>query len=901
MIPAASSSTSGGAIAWHALSPSQALDRLDSASQGLTQAESAERLRRYGPNLFQVTPPVPWWTVLAGQLRSIIVALLAAALMIALVMGDRMDAAAIGAVLLLNVVIGFATELRAHRAMEGLLVLDIKRARVWRDRVVVDVDARDLAPGDVIELDAGEAVPADARLLEANELRVTEATLTGESVPVDKRADATLEAQTPISDRSNMIFKATTAVSGRGRALVVATGMATEVGQIGALAGGIAREPTLLERRLDALGRQLAGIALVVAAGVTAIGIGQGASLGEIIQTAIALAVAAVPEGLPVVGTIAMAIGMRRMARRRALVRNLPVVETLGSATVICTDKTGTLTSGQMTVTVIRLPEREVSVSGSGYAPEGEFSVSGRLVDPARDASLRLALRIAALASRGDVVAAAGTWKAQGDPTEAALVSAARKAGLDRMLLLEEWPEIAEVPFSSERMLMATYHRTPTGIVCLVKGAPGRVLEMVERVCTAEGTRLFARGEREQLLQVNRELAMRGLRVIALAMKQAEGVTPGDLSGLTWVGFAGLKDPPAPGVAETIGTFRGAGIRTVMITGDQQLTAESIGRELGLMGETERAVDGHEVDRMSDLDLREVVGRTAAFSRVSPASKLRIVAAHQARGEVVAMLGDGVNDAAALRKADIGVAMGRGGTDLAKEAADMILEDDRFATIAAAVEEGRVIFDNVRKFVFYLFSCNLAEILVMLGAGLAGGPLPLRPIQILWLNLLTDTLPALSLAVEPGEHLVMRGPPRDPRAGILTKPMLHATAGYAALIAVCALGAYVWSLHFGTPSYGRATTMTFMTLALAQILHLGNARSEGPVTAPHRALANQAAVAAVLITLLLQVAPVPWFAQLLGLVPLTVQEWIVVIGLALIPALTGQTLKAIAHHESAPR
>jgi Ca2+-transporting ATPase len=564
---------------------------------------------------------------------------------------------------------------------------------------------------------------------------------------------------------------------------------------------------------------------------------------------------------------------------------------------VICTDKTGTLTSGQMTVTAIRLPDREVAVSGTGYAPPGEFSIGGRTIEPAGDAPLELALRIAALASRGDVVAMNGTWQAQGDPTEVALIVAARKAGLERTRLLEEWPQVAEVPFSSERMLMATYHRTPRGVLCCVKGAPRRVLEVADRVVTPDGTRPLDQDERARLLRLNAELATRGLRVIALAMKQAEGQTPGDLSGLTWVAFVGLEDPPAPGVRETIRAFRGAGIRTVMITGDQQLTAESVGRQLGLMGESDRAVDGREVDRSSDSELREVVGRAAAFTRVSPAAKLRIVAAHQARGEVVAMLGDGVNDAAALRKADIGVAMGSG-TDLAKDAADMILQDDRFATVAAAVEEGRTIFGNVRKFVFYLFSCNLAEILVVLGAGLAGVPVPLGPIQILWLNLLTDTVPALALAVEPGDESVMRQPPRDPRAGILTRPMLRATAGYAVLIAVCSLGAYAWALRTGGASYGRTSTMVFMTLAFAQILHLGNARSREAVTSPRRALANRFAVAAVAGTILLQVAPLlvpvgplPSLARIVGLESLSSRDWLLTIGLGAVPAVAGQALK----------
>jgi P-type Ca2+ transporter type 2C len=879
-------------IPWHAVPPSEALDRLGSGPGGLDETEAAARLARHGPNVFRVAPPVSAWLVLAAQLRSMIVLLLATAAAIALLTGDALDAGAIAAVLVLNVAIGFVTELRAHRAMESLLDLEVTRAQVLRRGRVLAIDAPELVPGDVIDLEAGQMVPADARLLVAAELRTAEASLTGEPVPADKDADAPVTADVPLPDRITMVYKATMVTGGRGRGVVVATGMDTEIGRIGVLARGIPPEPTPLERRLGQLGRRLAAVALVVAALVAGLEALHGVPLAGIVQTALALAVAAVPEGLPVVGTIAMAVGMHRMARRRALVRRLPVVETLGSATVICTDKTGTLTAGEMTVTVIRLLDREIALTGAGYAPEGGFLANGRPVDPRRDAALQLTLRIGALANRSDVTLREGAWRVRGDPTEAALVVAARKAGLEPARLRQEWPEAGELPFSSERMLMATYHRTPTLVAC-VKGAPKRVLELSLRVLAPEGPRALAEGEREELLRLNRELAERGLRVLALAMKDVDAIGDANLHGLTWLGFVGISDPPAPGVPDTIRAFRDAGIRTVMLTGDQKPTAESVARQLGLLEARHEALDGRELDGLSDDQLQEAVARTAAFSRVSPEAKLRIVRAFQQRGEIVAMLGDGVNDAAALRKADIGVVMGLRGTDLAKEAAQLVLLDDRFATIAAAIEEGRVIFDNIRKFVFYLFSCNLAEIMVLLGVGVVGLPVPLLPLQILWLNLLTDTFPALALAVEPAEAGTMRQPPRDPRAAILSTRMLWATVGYAVLIAGVSVAAFVWGLSGPSGANGRARSLTFMTLALAQVFHLGNARSDLPVTALGRALRNRFAVGAVVFTVGLQLlaASLPPLARLLRIEPLAVQDWAVITALSLIPAVVGQTLK----------
>ena len=856
--------------AWHALTAEEAARRLESPGGGLTGEEAERRLGRYGPNLFERTPRASAWQVLARQFRSVVVLLLVAAGAVAVLTGDMLDALAIGAVLLLNVTIGFVTELRAHRAVEALLLLEVTRARALRDGHPRELDARSLVPGDRILLEPGQAVPADARLLQAVELRTVEASLTGESVPSDKRADASLAPETPLPDRVTMVYKTTAVVAGRAEAVVVATGMATEVGRIGELTASVPVKVTPLERRLDALGRRLAGVAVAVGVVLALIGYVQGLPPGALLQTAIALAVAAVPEGLPVVGTIAMAVGVRRMARRRALVRHLPVVETLGSATVICSDKTGTLTTGEMTVTEVGLPDAQQAI------PPADFTPTPGVLQ---------ALRIGALANRGALERDGDGWRAAGDPTETALLVAARKAGLDPAMLRREWPEVAEVPFSSERMYMATFHRHGETLVACVKGAPGRLAELCDRELTAGGSRPLDHAGRARLLDANRELARRGLRVLALATGEVARAEEPELKSLTWVGVVGMIDPPAPGVTDTIAAFREAGIRTVMLTGDQRLTAETVARELGLLDPTTGVLDATELERLDDAARRAAVGRTAVFSRVSPETKLRIVDALQARGDIVAMLGDGVNDAAALRKADIGVAMGRRGTDLAKEASDLVLADDRFPTVAVAVEQGRVIFDNIRKFVFYLFSCNLAEIVVVLGAGLVGQPSPLLPLQILWLNLLTDTFPALALAVEPGEADVLRQPPSDPRAAILSRAMVARILGYGALIAACTLAADAWG----------GSTLAFLTLALAQIFHLGNARSAEPLTTWHRAVSNRYALGAVALAVALQAAAMhyPPLTRVLGVTPPDARGWLVAVTLAMVPALLGQTAKLL--------
>jgi Ca2+-transporting ATPase len=853
----------------HAEPPGALFGRLISTPDGLSDREAEARLRRVGPNRLDPARPVSAWKILVDQLRSVVVVLLVAAAAIALLLREPVEAAAIAAVLVINTVVGFVTEWRARRAMAALIHLDVARAFVIRGGQLRGIDAEALVPGDVIEIEAGQQVPADGRIVTETDLRTSEAALTGESLPVSKSADA-VPVDTPLAERTSMAYKGTTVAAGTARVLVTGTGAATEVGRIGVLVRDVQDEPAPLERRLDELGHRLVWLALAVAALVSALGALQGAAFALVVETGIALAVAAVPEALPAVATIALAVGVRRMARRRALVRRLPAVESLGSTTVVCTDKTRTLTSGDMTVVRLWTDGLDSDLSAADAAPPAE---------------VRRALEVAALASR-EQIAQPGT-AGEGDPVDAAMLRAAARAGIDRRGLVARTPAVGLVPFSSDRKFMATFHAGSEGPMAYMKGAPGHVLSFCTR--DGRGQALDAAG-REAVVAANDAFAAAGLRVLGLATGRVAEPAEASLRDLTFAGLVGLMDPPAPGVRDTIAQLRTAGLRTVMLTGDQRLTALAVGREIGVVAADGEVVDGRALDAMSPESFAARVGRIAAFSRITPEHKLRIVTALQASGEIVAMLGDGVNDAPALKKADVGVAMGRRGTDVAKQAAAIVLQDDRFETIAAAVEEGRVIFDNIRKFVFYLFSCNVAEVLVLLVAGVLGWPMPLLPLQLLWLNMVTDTFPALALAMEPGDADVMRRPPRDPQAAILSRPFLAGIMFYGALITVSSLAAYAWAL-WARP--GDAKTVAFMTLAFAQTFHLGNARSTEAVLKPARVVANRYALGAVVLSLGLQLVAmyVEPLARILHVTVLDVQAWGVVLALAVIPAVVGQALK----------
>jgi Ca2+-transporting ATPase len=849
----------------HAMELAELFARLGSSPAGLVETKTAVRLAAVGPNRFETAKPISALRVLRDQFRSVVVVLLVAAVVVSIAMGDRLEAIAIGCVLIINAAIGFATEYQARRAIASLMQLQTAKASVLRDGKLRLSDAASLVPGDVIEVDAGQRIPADGRIVSLSDLRVDEAVLTGESLPVDKREER-LPLDTPLADRTNSVLMGTIAVAGTARVLITHTGSRTELGRLGLLMRGIPEERTPLERRLDALGGRLVWLTLGIAAIVIVLGWRRGAPLETVINTGIALAVAAVPESLPAVATIALAVGVQRMARRRALVRRLPAVEALGSTTVVCTDKTRTLTSGEMQVVHV-------------WTPRVEIGLAERIGSDAPDA-IRHALRVAARASReqsgrGD--------KGIGDPVDAAMRSAASS-----VLVLDDEgdsssPPAGWIPFASSRAFSASFRPSGGRTIAAMKGAPRRVLERCDR--SSDG-RVLDDEARASLVAVNENLARSGLRVLALAEGEVSSMEESALEHLAFVGFIGLMDPPAPGVADTIRRLQGAGLRTMMLTGDQRLTAEAVGRALGLHADA-GSMDGRELETLTPAELRDRVTRVAIFSRVVPEHKLAIVNALQARGETVAMLGDGVNDAAALKKADVGVAMGGRGTDVAKEAAAIVLQDDRFETISVAVEEGRIVFDNIRKLVFYLFSCNVGEVMVVLGAGLLGSASPLQPLQLLWLNLVTDTFPALALAMEPGDADVMSRPPRDPHEAVLSRRFVSDVLFYGGLIAAVTLLAFLRVLASHPEA---AQTAAFTTLALAQVLHLGNARSHLPVLGFRRAVANPYAVVAVLLSIALQLAAGTWrpLVTTLHVVPMSVSEWLLVASLSAVPAVIGQ-------------
>ncbi len=867
-------------VDWHALEVDSVLERLGSSRSGLAAEESERRLLQFGPNRLSRIEAVSAWRLLLDQFKSLVVLLLLAAAVVALVLGDVLEAAAIALVLALNTTIGFTVELRARRAMDALLRFESPTARVVRNGRATAVASERLVPGDVVVLEEGDAVPADARVVEGSGLRVNEAPLTGESLPVDKDVQA-VATEALLAERTSMLHSGTMVTAGRGTAVVTTTGRRTALGRIGELLEDVEDASTPLEVRLERLGRRLVGLTLVVAVAVIGFGVLRGAELGLMIETGLALAIAAVPEGLPAVATIALAVGLRRMAARRALVRRLPAVEALGSTTVICTDKTGTLTEGQMTAAEVWCAGRTLSVTGQGFGLEGEFLQDGRPLAATGEPWLRELLEACGLTQRASLGA---DLAPVGDPTDAALLVLALKGGVDLEALRAMAPMEGEVAFSSHRRSSASIHRRGGDRVIYLKGAVSTLLSNSLARLDAEGESRLDQAGIDDVLAAEEVMASQGLRVIGLARGRSE-------EQLTFLGMVGIVDPPARGVRETIAALRGAGIRTIMVTGDQSSTANAIARSLGVVGPGVGTLDGREFAALSRVDLIERMGNVGVLSRVSPEQKLEIVEALQGRGEVVAMIGDGVNDAPALKRADVGVAMGDRGTDVAKQAADIVLSDDRFATLGAAVEEGRVIFENIRKFVYYLFSCNLAEILVLLGGSLALATTPLLPLQILWLNLVTDTFPALSLAFEPPDEGLMERPPRDPDRAILSRPFLTSMLFFSSLITAVTLAAYVRGALAGSEE--RAITLAFMTLALAQLFHLGNARSRGPVIGPARMFSNRWAVGSVPLVLGLQILAVTWapLMQILHTTSMTLQDWGVVVTLSLVPAVVGQILE----------
>ncbi len=948
--------------AWHALTADDVLRHLEVQDEGLTREQADRRLAQYGQNQLQEAPRPTFWHMLWDQLNNFVVILLIVASIVSALLGDYIEAAAIMAIVVLNAVLGIVQEQRAEEALAALKRLAAPDAQVLRDGSRQVVPARELVPGDIVFLEAGNYIPADVRLLEAINLRIEEASLTGESLPVQKSAATVLDRDIPIGDRKNTAFMGTLVSYGRGRGVVVGTGMRTQLGLIATMLQTVESEETPLQRRLDELGKTLSIASLILVAIVFIVALINYTNIGELFSEpltyfrdyaeaitevfiiAISLAIAAVPEGLPAVVTISLALGMREMIQRHALIRKLSSVETLGSATVICSDKTGTLTQNEMTVTRLWVDGQYLGVTGSGYAPHGDFLVDEKPVDVTEFPAALTALWLGVLNNDAEIeitgeADSEKTYRIVGDPTEGALLVAAAKAGTLPIEVKQAYPRENEVPFDSERKRMITVHEVseprPEDIspfyddekrewsVIAVKGAPDLVLDLCTHYQTMDDqSEPLTDEKRQRILAANDSMTKDALRVLGMAYRiEKEGPDQNDElkadeleHDLVFVGLQGMIDPARPEVKPALVAGGVAGIRTVMITGDYPNTARAIAEAIGLLKPGHKVATGADLDKMDAETLRNEIQHTDVFARVSPEHKMKIVDALQANDEVVAMTGDGVNDAPAIKRADIGVAMGITGTDVAKETADMVLTDDNYASIVAAVEQGRIIYSNIRKFVFFLLSSNVAEIMIIFLATLAGLPAPLTAIQLLWLNLVTDGAPALALAMEKGDPGIMKDKPRAKNEPIINRTMglgivIQTITQTSAVLTAFGLGLY-WHIDQALPvgvnpvvglirhdwlgvDVQTAETMAFLTLSLCELFRAYTVRSERASLFTIGVFSNKYMQYAVglSISLLILVAAVPFLQPIFNTHWLNLNEWLVVIGLALIPAISEEITK----------
>lgn len=882
--------------AWHVLPWTEVVKALGvHPGKGLNLKEVNHRLGEVGKNILAVKKGVHPVFLFLGQFKDFMVLVLLGATVVSAVLGEIADALTIMAILVINSILGFIQESRAERSMESLRSLSAPEAKVLREGVEKKIPAAELVPGDIVLVEAGDRIPADLRWIQAVNLEVEESTLTGESHPVEKGIAPLSDELTPMADRRNMGYMGTVVSAGRGAGVVVSTGMDTEMGIIAGMIQNVEEEETPLQKRLAQLGKWLVALSVLVCIIVVITGIIRGEGFYKMFFAGVSLAVAAIPEGLPAIVTVSLAIGVQRMVKRQAVIRKLPAVETLGCATVICSDKTGTLTQNEMTVRQIFTDNRMVTVSGQGYDPKGEFHGG----NPAKDQDpLKTVLKIAALCNNATLtkkgVAVPGLfrssannapWGIEGDPTEGALLVAAAKAGIWREMLERKEERLGEIPFDSQRKRMSVIYATKRGRKAYVKGAPDTILRLCRQELTSQGLVELTDIRRRAIFRVNDEMARQALRVLALAEKDLpdDNNSREDIEeGLTFAGLMGMIDPPRASAAKAIQVCRRAGIKPVMITGDHRLTAEAVARELRMIrGNTAEVVTGAELERMSDEELAERVKEISVYARVTPKDKLRIVRAFKKCGQIVAMTGDGVNDAPAVKEADIGVAMGKTGTDVTKEASSMVLTDDNFATIVAAVEEGRGIYDNIRKFIRYLLSCNLGEVLTMFLATLVGLPLPLLPIQILWVNLVTDGLPAMALGVDRSGEDIMDRPPRAPGEGIFARGLARKIGIRGTLIGLGTLSVFTIALFMGVDMLG-ARTMAFTTLVFSQLFHVFDCKSEEKGIFEIGLFSNPYLVAAVAtsITMQLSVIYIPVLQAIFKTTALVGWQWELILAVA---------------------
>jgi len=813
---------------WYQLHVEDALHQMGSSPEGLTSSEAALRLKKYGPNKLGEEQPTSPLRVFLNQFKNPLIYILLLAAAATASLGMFKDSVVILAVIVINSIIGSWQELRAEQSLRALQKLSVPKARVLREGSEIEVDSASLAPGDVVFLASGDKVPADLRLIAAKELRVEEATLTGESLPVAKTIDALKEEGLTPGDQINMAFMGTVVVNGRGRGLVTATGAHTLLGQIAENVRGVSLAKTPLQERFEKFAKRLGFVVLGLCLLLFAVGFALGMETIELFMTAVAMSVAMIPEGLPVVVTITLAIGVSRMAKKSAIIRKLHAVETLGCTTVICSDKTGTLTRNEMTVKAIYDGHDDYEVLGSGYEPVGEIRHGDLEADRVKirpGSNLEMALRIGLLCNESTLVKQNGSYTVKGDPTEGALIVAALKAGLDLEKEKREYPQSSIIPFESDRGYMATLHEHDGKRIVFLKGAPEKLLYICSLERSPEECRM------SDLLRASEEYGRRGLRVLALGWKEvpAHLAHQKDLDeelthGVMFAGLQAIIDPPRSEAVQAVADLSQAGIRTVMITGDHAITALAIAESLGIGGRDPHVLTGRDLEEITDDQLRDKVATTSVYARVSPTHKLRIARQFIQRGEIVAMTGDGVNDAPALKAAHIGIAMGKTGTDVAKEAADMVLTDDNFASIAGAVYEGRVVFENIRKVTLYLIGGGSAILLTILGTLILGVPLPFNPTQIIWLNFVTSALQDVSLAFEPGERELLKVPPRPPDEGILSNALIRRILVASVTIALGTLAAYLWALQSGS-TIQEARTIAVTSIVFFQLFQVLNSRS----------------------------------------------------------------------------
>ncbi|WP_326910570.1 calcium-translocating P-type ATPase, SERCA-type [Sedimentibacter sp. MB31-C6] len=877
---------------------------LTNENYGLKTQEAEQRLQKYGRNELEEQSKKSFLTKLIAQFADFLIIILVAAAGISAVVGETEDAIVILAIVFINAILGIYQEGKAEKSVEALQKMSAPNAKVIRDGNQTEIPAAEIVPGDIVVLEAGDIIPADLRLIESSNLKIEEASLTGESVPVEKDAKAIIGGSAGIGDRHNMGFSSTIVTYGRGKGVVVETGHHTEIGNIATKIQTYGEEQTPLQIKLNQLGKVLGTLTILICIVVFGVGLLQGREVLEMLLTSISLAVAAIPEGLPAIVTIVLAIGMNRMADRNAIVKKLLAVETLGATSVICSDKTGTLTQNEMTVVKAYVDDKILEIEGGGYEPVGAVKLDGKEIDINTLYNLNNLASIGALSNDAYLDNSSGVFKIVGDPTEGAIVTFAGKLGKTTNDLNKSFPRVEELPFDSARKMMSTFHENyiKGKVVSFTKGAPDIVISKCTKIALNGEIVDFTKELKNRVLSVNIKFAKSALRVLSAAYKVwdelPQQISPETVeTDMIFVGLVGMIDPARPEAKDAIKECKDAGIEAVMITGDYKETAFAIAKDLGMAESEDQAMMGEELDNLSEDELKEVVKKTKVYARVSPEHKVKIVTALKENGHITSMTGDGVNDALALKKADIGVSMGITGTDVAKNTAEVILTDDNFATIVNAVEEGRIIFSNIKKFVFFLLSCNIGEIFLVFISILIGWEVPLMPIQLLWLNLVTDSFPAMALGVENAEPGIMNHPPRDTKEPILDKGMYGGILFQAMAIAAASLFAYYWAqVRYGIGSgLIHARSIVFATLITAELLRAFSSRSQVFSLFKIGLFSNKRMVQAVFVSFALTVLVLylPILNDIFNVVPLTFQDWEIVLMFAFIPLISGEVYKMI--------